>query len=119
MSSIVHLEFPGTSPEKLLNDFLASHSVHGLESLSEVVTPINLVLLTASRDVDLKNYAFLRTKNLFNESFWEKGVHLSYTFQFKSDCKENRFCGYIGTKYDANHVDTTYGELSERNTPCS
>ena len=114
MSSVVHLEFPGISPEKLLKDFLTGHTMHGLESLSEVVKPINLVLLTASRDVDLKNYVFVRTKNLYNESFWEKGVHLSYKFQLKKDCKENRFCGYMGKKYDADYVYTVYGELSER-----
>lgn len=114
MSSVVHLEFPGITPEKLLKGFLSDQTIQGLEALANVVTPTNLMLLTASRDVDLKNYLFVKTKNLYNETFWEKGVHLSYKFQFNNDCKNNKFCDYMAQKYDPTYNYTLYGELSEQ-----
>ena len=114
MSSMVHLEFPSQTPEKLLRNFLDKTTLSALESLSEVVTPEKVVLITASRDVDLKNFHFIKTKNVYNESFWERGVHLSYEFSLKADCKDNRFCQYMSRNYDKDYRYSLYGELSQK-----
>ena len=113
MTAVVHLEFPNVTPEKLLKNFLSHNINAGLESLADTINPKGLVLITASRDVDLKNFLFVRTKNIYNETFWERGVHLGYEFQFK-DCKTNRFCDYMAKNYDPNYLYSLYGELSEQ-----
>lgn len=114
MSSVVHLEFTNITPEKLLKNFIDRSTLMGLESLSEIIIPKSVVLITASRDVDLKNFVFVKTKNIYNESFWERGVHLSFDFALSLECRNNSFCEYMAHKYDPNYIYSLYGELSEQ-----
>lgn len=114
MASVVRLQFFNVFPQKLLKDFVDINTFLGLETLSRVVSAQKLVLMTASRDVDLKNFLFVRDKSGLNESFWERGVHLGFEFMLSAECLDNKFCEYMRKEYDSTYLYSLYGELSQQ-----